>query len=371
MKRFVISILSVAVFFVGLGSLVEHVGAKFKSDEKALEIVRKARIAIGGDSAIAEVRGLVISGRSTHQFKVDGSEQTEQGESEIAMQFPDKLVKSVKIGKDDGTGAKAVMQQHDVMIVTKEGNAKVMAFPAGDGEFTTADGKKVIIREKVVDGNDAPAGNGEKRVFIRRSADGEAGEVRVVEGERILKADKDVVVGRANAPRASAAKQNELLRLSLALLVTAPEGIEVNYTFAGETDIDGTPVNIVNAEFGGANYKLFFSKSSSLPVAMSYAGFPMPAVVKFVKGEPIPGEAPRAMTFTKKIDAEASVEHLVKFSDYRINGSVQLPYRWTTSVGGVTKETFDVTAYDINPADLAERFKGQKTFIRMKSPDGQ
>ena len=51
MKRFVISILSIAVFFVGLGSLVEHVGAKFKSDEKALEIVRKARIAIGGDAA--------------------------------------------------------------------------------------------------------------------------------------------------------------------------------------------------------------------------------------------------------------------------------------------------------------------------------
>lgn len=367
MKRFVISILSVAVFFVGLGSLVEHAGAKFKSDEKALEIVRKARTAIGGDAAIAEVRGLVISGRSTHQFKVDGSEQTEQGETEIAMQFPDKLMKSVKIGKDDGTGASAVLQQNDIMIVTKDGTANVMDIPAGEREFAIVEGKNVVLREKVVEG-EAPAANGEKRILIRKAGNSAADEVRLVEGARTLQREKDVVIGRS---RALAAKQNELLRLSLALLVTAPEGIEVNYTFAGESDIDGTPVNIVNAEFGGANYKLFFSKSSGLPVAMSYAGFPMPAVVKFVKGEPIPGEAPRAMTFTKKIDAEASVEHLVKFSDYRINGSVQFPYRWTTSVGGVTKETFDVTAYDINPANLAERFKGQKTFVRMKSPDGQ
>ena len=63
MKRFVISVLSIAVFFVGLGTLCDQVAAKFKSDDKALEIVRKARTALGGDAALAEVRSMTITGR--------------------------------------------------------------------------------------------------------------------------------------------------------------------------------------------------------------------------------------------------------------------------------------------------------------------
>ena len=131
-------------------------------------------------------------------------------------------------------------------------------------------------------------------------------------------------------------------------------------------------VNIVNAEFGGANYKLYIAKSSNLPVAMSYVGFPTPTVLRFAKAEGVPSDAPRAaVAFTKTIDQSPTVEHMVKFSDYRSAGNVQLPYRWTTSVGGATKETFDITSYNVNPANLAERFQNQKTYFRVKSPDGQ
>ena len=49
MKKFAVSVLTISVFFVGLGSLAEKVGARFKSDEKALEIIGKARTAIGGE----------------------------------------------------------------------------------------------------------------------------------------------------------------------------------------------------------------------------------------------------------------------------------------------------------------------------------
>jgi hypothetical protein len=66
-----------------------------------------------------------------------------------------------------------------------------------------------------------------------------------------------------------------------------------------------------------------------------------------------------------------SVEKLVKFSDYRPTGTVLLPYKWTTTVAGATKEVFDVTSYDVNPANIAEKFAGQKVFLRTKKPDGQ
>ena len=46
---------------------------------------------------------------------------------------------------------------------------------------------------------------------------------------------------------------------------------------------------------------------------------------------------------------------------------VQLPYRWTTSVGAQTTEVFDVTGYEINPANIAEKFQNPKVLVRTQS----
>ncbi len=157
-------------------------------------------------------------------------------------------------------------------------------------------------------------------------------------------------------------------------MVPAPQGIDVEYTYAGETSIDGTPCDAVNATFGGSTFKLFISRASSLPVAMTYTGMRMPHVIKFRHAEPT-GEAANdkgPMVFTRRVDATTdSAEFTVKLSDYRTTGGVQLPYRWTTSIGDKTEETFDITSYDINPANIADRFNGggQMVMIRTKKPD--
>ena len=79
MKRFIVSVLGVSVFCVGLGAIVENVvlgaivenvGARFKSDEKALALIKQARLAIGGDQSLAEIRSMVIKGSTTHTFKI-------------------------------------------------------------------------------------------------------------------------------------------------------------------------------------------------------------------------------------------------------------------------------------------------------------
>ena len=92
MKRFFTMILFVSVLFIGLGFLIEKAGAKFKSDEKALALIRAARQAIGGDSAIAGVQSLRIVGQTTQTVSINGAAQTEQGETEIALQLPDKPI---------------------------------------------------------------------------------------------------------------------------------------------------------------------------------------------------------------------------------------------------------------------------------------
>ena len=106
MKKFIYAVLFVSVFFAGLGSVVEKVGARFKSDEKALDLLRAARTAIGGDAAIAGIQSLRIKGTTVNTFKIDGTEKSEPGETEIALQLPDKVSKMVRIGTagDDNGG---------------------------------------------------------------------------------------------------------------------------------------------------------------------------------------------------------------------------------------------------------------------------
>ena len=359
MRRFIVSILCVTIFCIGLGALVEQVGASFKSDEKALALIKQARLAIGGEQSIAEVRSMIIKGSSTHTFKFDGATRSESGETEIAMQLPNQLSKMVRIGRHDGGEAGAMVgERHDIIIRRGEGR----------GEGVGEGGKKIVVTK--VDG-----GNGEIEKIV---TEGKDGELRDSDGNKVFlrrKADgakvEDVVVRRGEREMRAAhegARQNELLRLTLSLLLTAPEGIDVNYTYAGEGDVDGTTCNIVNAEFAGSNIKLYLSKASSLPVMVKYEGHAMPRVMAFKVKAPEGAEPAKEklMTFEHKIEAPETAEIQVRFSDYRSVNGIQLPYKWTTAVAGQTTEVFDVTSYDVNPANIAEKFQNQKVFVRTK-----
>lgn len=408
MKRFAITILTVAVFFVGLGALVDNVGAKFKSDEKALDLVRKARVAIGGDAAITAVQSMRIVGQTTRTVKVDGTDRSEQGETEIALQFPDKLMKSVKIGHGNGQGLfeTRIDKQVDVVVVGEAKEGQKMTVVA-DGNNEGAVARKIIIRKddgtvqeitgdeaakfvaknhpgmpagahtitikKNPDGTIEQVGGGENQTVILRKADGTGGTATFTskDGKTFNIDGKDVVMERAIAGGpAGGPRDNELLRTTLSLLLTAPQGMDVSYTFGGESSVDGTDCNIVVAEFAGTSYKIFLGKSSNLPVMMSYSAPKMPMV--FVRtAAPKAGEEPKGnVMFTKTINGEGGpvAEYSVKFSDYRATGGIQLPYKWTRTVGGSADEVFDVTNYEINPANIAEKFQNNNVKIRMTKP---
>jgi hypothetical protein len=231
-----------------------------------------------------------------------------------------------------------------------------------DGEFTTEDGHKVIVRSELVD--KTAAGDGETRVFVRKPIEGE--KVRIQDGKVL-----DVQAHKVAMEHHDKARQNDLLRTTLGLLLSAPEGMDVNYTFAGEGEIDGTVANIVNAEFGGQSFKLYIGKSNSLPLAIGYIGHPMPEVVHFEHKIAAPSDEARDLVmFKREAEAAAKTEILVKFSDFRDAGGVQLPYRWTTTVANKTSDVFDVTSYDINPANISEKFAGQEVKMRTKKADG-
>ncbi|MBX3296679.1 MAG: hypothetical protein KF762_13325 [Acidobacteria bacterium] len=378
MKRFITTIAFASLFFTGLGAIVEKAGASFKSDQKALEIVAKARQAIGGEAAIAQVQSMVIVGRSTHTIKIGETERTEQGETEIAMQFPDKLQKSVKIGAPSTATGDANVVKEESVVVIRKGEGAEFKVDGGNGEFTTSDGKKIIVRRAEPGTGEVTGPDGKTFVF-KKGEEGNA-EFTTEDGKKIIlrtaPAGDFEWKAREGAEnhvmhRAGGVRQNELLRIGLMLLVSAPQGMDVSYTFEGEGNVDGTQVNIVAASFAGSVYRLHIDKFTNLPVAIGYIGGPMPHVVRFNKGE-APAEGKDVVVFTRKMEGEAAGgETLVKLSDFRSTGGVQLPYRWTTTTGGRTTEVFDVTSFEVNPANIAERFKDQKMILRMTKPEGK
>ncbi len=194
----------------------------------------------------------------------------------------------------------------------------------------------------------------------------EGGKTENLEGNHVF-------LRSGGAGHEGAMRHNELLRLTLGLLLTAPQGMDVNYTYGGEGDVDGTSCNIVVAEFAGSSFKIYLGKSSNLPVMMSYTGVKEPQVFTFRTKSPETGaETKENMVFTRKVEGppEEKTEFNVKFSDYRSVGGVQLPYKWTQTVGGAADDTFDVTTYEINPANIAEKFQNQKLMVRTMKPSG-
>ena len=319
---------------------------------------------------------MIIKGNTTVTLRLPDGTRTEQGETEIAMQMPDKFSKMVKIGRHDGAteGVDKIMSEKHDVIIMRRGDAK------GEVIETLPGSKEVIVTRKAGTGEAGESvekiialdkegefkTSDDKKIVIRKSGDGEMIEDVIVgipgEGQKRIRLEGSHGEGLHH--------QNELFRTTLSLLLTGPAGADVSYTFVGEGDVDGTTCNIVNAEFAGSNVKLYLSKASSLPVMMSYSGHAMPKIMFFKTKDPSAGAVAEPMKdkvmFTKKLESPELAEIQVRFSDYRSVNGVQLPYKWTTTVGGQPHEVLDVTSYEINPANIAEKFKNERTFVRAR-----
>jgi hypothetical protein len=379
MKRFIVSVLCVSVFFIGLGSLIENAGARFKSDEKALALIAEARQAIGGEVNIKNVRSMTITGNSTHTFEAEGVSRTEQGGLEINFEFPGKFNKSLRIGNPNGAEGDAQIRKEFDVFVTKNGETvdvknledgkKVVIVKDGNGNVLTenvkgAEGQRKIIIKKD-DGTMQEINPSEKNTVFFERKSGDNTVLKTEDGNRIV-VNKDLKF-EGGAPR-----QNEMFRTTFALLLSAPEAADASYLYAGEAAVDGVSCDVIEVQTAGSSFKLYLDKSSHLPRMLSYSGMQMMKVFKMEK-EPSANEPKDgARTFVRKLDGKPElVEHQLKFSDFRNVGGLQLPHRWTQTVGGKQSETIDITGYEINPTNIAEKFREPKVFIRQAKPQQQ
>jgi hypothetical protein len=329
MKRFIISVLCVAVFFIGLGSLIEKTGARFKSDPKALEILRKARVAIGGDANINNVRSMTILGKTTKTLEIEGVTRTDQGDSELSFELSGRMHKTLKLGAGKGEGNQIIDKQVNVVVITKD---------SGNMQMKNDDSnnvRKIIIKKS--DG-DKVINNEDNRVIVRK-----------------------ITVGGGQMPRS-----NELFRTTLSLLLSAPEGLDVSYTYAGEGSVDGNSCDIIDASDGGSTIKLYLDKSTNLPRMMTFQGH-KPFIIKINKDEAKPDTNINVKVMTRENDAPETADYQVKFSDYRSVGGLQFPFKWTQTVGGKDDESTEITSYEVNPSNIAEKFKEQPTKMMIRT----
>lgn len=347
MKKFIVMILSVTTFFLGLGSLVSQVGAKFKSDAQALELIKQARQAIGGDANIKNVRSLTIIGKATQTSTVDGVPGTEQGDMEINLSLPNQYGKMMKFGDEIGGGM--IKRDANVVIFNRSDDKEL------SGKVSSEDGGNKIFIRKV----------GEDNKFTVTSD--KSVSVTAVNGNEKT-AGNDMVFDTIVADDRGDFRQNDLFHTTFSLLLTAPEGLDVSYVYAGEGNVDGFSCDIVDAQSNGSSVKLYLDKSSHLPRMMTYQAV-KPFMIKIAGNEMKPdGDKNARVLLRQKMPAPETSEFQVKFSDYRAVNGIQLPFKWTQTVGGQADQNVDIVSYEVNPANIADKFQNQKIFLRTEKP---
>ena len=98
---------------------------------------------------------------------------------------------------------------------------------------------------------------------------------------------------------------------------------------------------------------------SDLPRMISYSGHG----AVFLRKADEEGMSKDALIEMKK-EMVQPVERQVRFSDFRSVDGLLLPHRWTESIAGKQSQIFDVTTYEINPENIADKFGNEKVFIR-------
>lgn len=412
MKRFITSILFVTIFSIGIASLVEKVRATFSLDEKAIELIKKSRAAIGGDSNIKKVKRMEIAGNTNHFFKSNSSKTPEKGKLEIRFELPDRFSKSVFIGnphsidspftseknvwkkKPDGklhkfkskkdkeknvfvikkgtdgnfvwkSGDTKNIKVEDDNVFIKHGDGKVEKIKKSDADnvFILEDKKRGEIEEVRIHGKDKGLHKG-KSVWKEKDGNVFLVEKRKGSGMWKTKNGKNVVIDEIHAD--SDKKHNvEFLRTTISLLMTSPAGLDVNYKYAGKGSVDNKSSNIIEVESKGSKFKLFLDASTNLPLMISFKVNSRNIFIHEKKSEE--GTENKLVELKKHLANGEKVEYQVKFSDFRKVDNLLLPHTWAKMINGKKTSVTKITRYKINSKTLTSTFNTKPIEFRKKN----
>ena len=287
--------------------LLSAPAALAKDDARAQEVLKQARQAIGGDEQLQKVQGLQINGQYRRVF----GERQMGGEREISILLPNKY------------------------LVEDAMNA---------GGLSTA-----MINTRALNGDKAWSGNsgGGSGMVFRMSGPG---------GQQMSPEHMEEMLRRIyNA---------EFSRYLLAMILTPPPSLAVEYKYVGESDVEDVQADVIDVS-GPDNFsvRVFFDKKSHIPLLLSYRG-PKPRIMTMQRpaGSSREDVAKAREEAEKKMRTEAppapeEVDFYIRMTDHKKVGGLMLPHKLTFLTENEVSEEFEISKYQLNPQFKADRFE--------------
>ncbi|MBI1765682.1 MAG: hypothetical protein HYR56_30125 [Acidobacteria bacterium] len=303
MRLFVLSlILAVSTTSLLLDRTPRAAHAQGDAVAKAQSILAQARAALGNEAKWKALQSLSISGNVRRSM----GERQMEGELQLEMLLPDKIMRTEVISPMAGIE---------------------------------------ITRTEVLNGTD---------VWVDQNS-GHGGGGNVV----IRRAGDDSPQGRELANKAT---RIELLRQSLALLLSAPASAGTEFSFAGEAEAADGKANVIEVKVDGAQLgRLFVDQKSNRLLMLTYQGRKPRMVMSQRSGPPSEAEMQK---HTQELEAQANNptldEFQMRFSDYRDEGGISFPHHIVKSVADEVTEEIQLSKFKINPTLKADKFVQKK-----------
>ena len=280
----------------------------YADDQRANEILKQAREAIGGEQRLQKLEALHINGQYRRVF----GERQMAGDREISIALPNKYL--VEDSMNPGGLSTA-------MINTRGLNG-----------------------ERAWNGNSGGGG-----MVFRMGGPG---------GAQLTPEQMEAGLRRIYLA--------EFTRYVLAMTLAAPASLSLEYKYAGESDVDGEQADVVDVSGPDKfSVRLFFDKKNHLPLLLSYRG-PKPRIVTMsrpagsnVKPEDVKKARDEA---EKKMQAETpavpeEVDYFIRLSDHKKVDGLMLPFKLTFLTDSEVSEEFEISKYQVNPQFKADKFE--------------
>lgn len=280
-------------------------------DARALETLKQARAAIGGEDLLKSIQALGLKGE--YRRFMDEREMT--GEREVSMLLPDKYL------VED-------------------------AFSAG-GMSTSMINTRGLNSEHAWMGNSGGGGG----MFIRMGGAG---------GQQASPEQIETMLRKQYT--------REYTRYLLAILLAPPPSFALEFKYAGESDVEEAHAEVIEAT-GADNFavRLFFDKQTHLPLLLSYRG-PKPRIMTMTRPAGDKNVKTDEAIKQAKADAEKKmasepvqkpedVDFFIRLTDYKKVSGLLLPHKLTLLTEAEVTEEFQISKYMVNPQFKADKFQ--------------
>lgn len=260
-------------------------------DGRTSTLLQQARVALGGDAAVQKVRALSAVGTVR---RAAGSAQM-AGDLTLQFELPDRMLRTDSLSPDGG-----------ITLVSEQGFS----------------GNTLLRSNRIFN---APPG-----AMIRtppppqKGSDAEAQAVR--------------------------AAQADLARLTIALLLRAPQSMPLDFAYGGTAEAPDGKADVIDVKGrDGSTFaaQLFLDTATHRPLMLSYRGVAPRLVVQTQRAEP--GSAQPRGTAPPPLPAGDVVDIALFLDDYRKVDGLLLPHHITRSIGGEVAEEWTFNTFAVNP----------------------